>query len=270
MRGGLFSGRLALSRAAAHAEALRPSRSACLLQAGLRPRAPLPPPSTPWGAHERRSKGLPAPGRRTGRLPLPGAGHTQPPADSRGGRGGPHGRQHSSASPVWGRESPCLTPGGAGTPLGSTLRHRALGPKWSPRPPQHPEPPGRSLTRRPFIRCLFPAFVHSFVFIHPPSTHPSTAVGHPRVWPTPGAGSMDASDLTSVNFRMGGKRHHKAVSGVQGSGSRRWGRRHLASRGGGRPPAALAALAEDSRASSLLRQAAGSGQSGPAVTTLVL
>lgn len=81
---------------------------------------------------------------------------------------------------------------------------------------------------------------------------------------------MDASDLTSVNFQMGGKRHHKAVSGVQGSGSRRWGRRHLASRGGGRPPAALAALAEDSRASSLLRQAAGSGQSGPAVTTLVL
>lgn len=178
MRGGLFSGRLALPRAAAHAEALRPSRSACLLQAGLRPRAPLPPPSTPWGARERRSKGLPAPGRGTGRLPLPGAGHTQPPADSRGGRGGPHGRQHSSASPVWGRESPCLTPGGASTPLGGTVRPRRHTPPPGTGAEMVPPPSAAPGTARPFphsssLYSLFIPCVRSLVRIHPSALHPS-------------------------------------------------------------------------------------------------
>lgn len=178
MRGGLFSGRLALPGAAAHAEALRPSRSACLLQAGLRPRAPLPPPSTPWGARERRSKGLPAPGRRTGRLPLPGAGHTQPPADSRGGRGGPHGRQHSSASPVWGRESPCLTPGGASTPLGGTVSPRRHTPPPGTGAEMVPPPSAAPGTARPFphsssLYSLFIPCVRSLVRIHPSALHPS-------------------------------------------------------------------------------------------------
>lgn len=196
-------------------------------------------------------------GRGSARAPAqqrePSVGTGEPV--SHAGRGGHPARQHGEAAAAhsatghWGRNGP---------PALRSTRNRPAVP---------------SLVVPLFVVYSLRSFTRSYSSIRPPPIRPpptAQCVEHPRVWPTPGAGSMDASDLTSVNFRMGGRRHHKAVSGVQGSGSRRWGRRHLASRGGGRPPAALAALAEDSRASSLLRQAAGSGQSGPAVTTLVL
>lgn len=170
----------ALPRAAVHAEALRPSRSTCLLQAGLRPRAPLPPPSTPWGARERRSKGLPAPGRGTGRLPLPGAGHTQPPADSRGGRGGSARAPAQQREPSVGTGEPVSHAGRGGHPARrhgeAAAAHSATGHWGRNGPPAlcstRNRPAVPSLVIPLFVVYSLRSFTHSYSSIRPPPIRP--------------------------------------------------------------------------------------------------